>query len=75
MHKLNDCRLLNVNIPAGQDIKGIKVCRQARGRWIEEFKEGIDPRGEKYYWLTESLNMKIMEKIRIFMRWKIISFL
>ncbi|MBK6363226.1 MAG: 5'/3'-nucleotidase SurE [Saprospiraceae bacterium] len=52
MHKLNDCRLLNVNIPAGQDIKGIKVCRQARGRWIEEFKEGIDPRGEKYYWLT-----------------------
>jgi 5'-nucleotidase len=46
--------LLNVNIPnlpLGQ-IKGIKVCRQAEGRWVEEFVEGDDPRGEKYYWLT-----------------------
>jgi 5'-nucleotidase len=51
-NKLDDCRLLNVNIPAGKGIKGIKMCRQARGRWVEEFKEGTDPRGEKYYWLT-----------------------
>lgn len=50
--KLTHCRLLNVNIPAKTDIKGFKVCRQAKGRWIEEFQEGVDPRGEKYYWLT-----------------------
>jgi 5'/3'-nucleotidase len=46
--------LFNVNIPklALDQIKGIRVCRQASGRWIEEFVEGKDPRGEKYYWLT-----------------------
>lgn len=48
------CKLLNVNIPALgiEAIKGIKVCRQGKGTWNEEFQEGIDPRGEKYYWLT-----------------------
>ncbi len=51
---LNGCKLLNVNIPAVplREIKGIKICRQAEGTWVEEFKEGIDPRGQKYYWLT-----------------------
>ncbi len=46
--------LFNVNIPKlpFEEIKGIKVCRQASGRWIEEFAEATDPRGEKYYWLT-----------------------
>ncbi len=44
-------KLLNVNIPVGQ-IKGVKICRQAEARWVEEFQEGSDPRGEKYYWLT-----------------------
>ena len=48
------CKLLNVNIPAlpPSELKGIKVCRQGNGNWIEEFQEGLDPRGEKYYWLT-----------------------
>ena len=51
---LNECKLLNVNIPAVPvgEIKGIKICRQAQGMWVENFKEGIDPRGQKYYWLT-----------------------
>jgi 5'-nucleotidase len=46
--------LLNVNFPdlSPDDIKGAKVCRQADGRWVEEFLEGTDPRGQKYYWLT-----------------------
>ena len=45
---------LNVNIPAvdKHDIKGIKVCRQARGRWDESFDERIDPHNRNYYWLT-----------------------
>jgi len=50
--KLPETKLLNVNIPAGNDIKGIKVCRQGEGTWIEDFQEGLDPRGNKYYWLT-----------------------
>ncbi len=45
---------LNVNIPAVKEseIKGIKVCRQARGNWEEEFDYRKDPRGKDYYWLT-----------------------
>jgi 5'-nucleotidase len=48
------CNLLNVNIPScsPEEIQGIKVCRQAEGTWVEEFQEGVDPRGETYYWLT-----------------------
>ncbi len=46
--------LLNVNFPkmAFEDIKGLKVCRQTEGRWIEEFQENRDPLGRPYYWLT-----------------------
>lgn len=45
---------LNVNIPKIQDepIKGISVCRQAMGSWVEEFDERKDPRGRDYYWIT-----------------------
>ena len=51
---MSDCNLLNVNIPALalNEIKGFKVCKQGKGTWKEEFKEGTDPRGQKYYWLT-----------------------
>ena len=46
--------LLNVNIPKLplEEIKGIKVCRQANARWVEEFAEATDPFGRKYYWMT-----------------------
>jgi 5'-nucleotidase len=45
---------LNVNIPAIEAdlIAGIKVCRQARAVWEEEFDERVDPGGRTYYWLT-----------------------
>jgi len=46
--------LYNVNIPnlPADQIKGIKVCRQAEARWVEEYVRGEDPRGRPYYWLT-----------------------
>lgn len=45
---------LNVNIPRLHidEIKGIRVCRQASGTWNEELDERTDPSGRKYYWLT-----------------------
>ena len=45
---------LNVNIPKLklEIIKGIKVCRQAKANWVEEFDERHDPSGHPYYWLT-----------------------
>lgn len=53
-HGLAAGNLLNVNIPklSRSEIKGMRVCRQAKARWIEEFMESKDPRGQKYYWLT-----------------------
>jgi len=44
--------LLNVNFPAGNNLKGIKICRQANAKWAEEFDERIDPHKRPYYWLT-----------------------
>jgi len=45
---------LNVNIPAvnGNEIRGIKVCRQGRSRWVEEFDTRTDPHKRDYHWLT-----------------------
>ncbi len=44
----------NVNFPSisSELIKGIRVCRQARAVWEEEFQERQDPSGKPYYWLT-----------------------
>jgi 5'-nucleotidase len=42
---------LNVNIPVGTP-RGIKFCRQASGKWIEEFDQRIDPHNRNYYWLS-----------------------
>lgn len=51
LNSLQKTKLLNVNIPVGT-IHGIRVCRQGNAKWVEEFQEGTDPKGEKYYWLT-----------------------
>ena len=51
--------VLNVNIPAvpKDQIKGIKLCRQAYAKYQEDFLERQDPHGRRYYWLTgEFLN-------------------
>lgn len=45
---------LNVNIPkyTGEPYRGVKICRQARANWEEEFDSRVDPRRRNYYWLT-----------------------
>jgi 5'-nucleotidase len=42
---------LNVNIP-DTAIRGIKICTQTGGQWINEFYPFKDPRGNSAYWLT-----------------------
>ncbi|MBN1199663.1 MAG: 5'/3'-nucleotidase SurE [Bacteroidales bacterium] len=51
--KLPEGICLNVNIPyvPASDIKGIRICRQAGGTWLEDFDIRKDPKGEAYYWL------------------------
>ena len=52
---------LNVNVPKGKldELHGIRLCRQNKGFWREEFFRREDPRGREYYWLTgEFVNME-----------------
>ncbi len=51
---MGNTRLLNVNFPRipSEDIKGLRICRQANAKWVEEFVEGKDPHGGTYYWLS-----------------------
>src|SRR5512133_2252260 len=51
---LPDGICLNVNVPSVKkdEIRGIKVCRQSKGNWKEEFEKRKDPMGKSYYWLT-----------------------
>lgn len=45
---------LNVNIPPKQneEIKGVKICRQANAKWEENFDERHDPFGRRYFWMA-----------------------
>ncbi|MFD2563979.1 5'/3'-nucleotidase SurE [Aquimarina rubra] len=53
-HGLPKGIVLNVNIPKldEEDIKGIKICRQANAHWVEEFDKRTNPMGRDYYWLS-----------------------
>ncbi|WP_100614199.1 5'/3'-nucleotidase SurE [Confluentibacter citreus] len=53
-HGLPKGVVLNVNIPnlPEKQIKGIKVCRQAKANWVEEFDKRKNPQGKDYYWLS-----------------------
>ena len=46
--------ILNVNFPklSEKDIKGIKICRQAKAIWQEKFDKRATPSGKDYYWLS-----------------------
>lgn len=44
---------LNVNVPRnrGEALKGIRICRQAKANWEDEFETRLDPGRKEYYWL------------------------
>ena len=45
---------LNVNVPRcrAEEIQGIRLSRQTRGFWREDFYARQDPQGRDYFWLT-----------------------
>ena len=49
--KMPDGNCLNVNVPRGK-VEGIAVCRQAKGKWVEELDKRTDPHQHDYYWLS-----------------------
>ncbi|MDR2223407.1 MAG: 5'/3'-nucleotidase SurE [Flavobacteriaceae bacterium] len=46
--------VLNVNFPklSMDDINGVKICRQAKASWVENFDKRESPHGKEYYWLV-----------------------
>lgn len=43
---------LNVNFPKAPIYKGVRICRQTKGSWINEWIHCDHPRGGEYFWLT-----------------------
>lgn len=52
--------LLNVNVPAipEKEFKGLKICRQGRSVWNDNYERRTDPHGREYFWLTGEFVME-----------------
>lgn len=53
-NSLNANVFLNVNFPKvenADELREIKICRQGKGVWIEEFDKRTDPQNVDYFWL------------------------
>ena len=52
--------LLNVNIPSlpYDELKGVRITRMGRSRFIEKFHKRLDPRGRTYFWLDGDLDVQ-----------------
>ena len=51
--------ILNINVPAlpAKQIKGVKITRQGKSRWNDEFFQRKDPKNKDYYWLAGKMNI------------------
>jgi 5'-nucleotidase len=47
---------LNLNVPNLRHVKGMRVCRQAEGRFVNEYMRSENAEGEPVFWLTGSLH-------------------
>src|SRR5690242_1072794 len=45
---------LNVNFPPKRNeaLKGVRICRQANAKWVEDFDLRHDPNGRRYFWMV-----------------------
>lgn len=50
---------LNLNVPDIPQVKGIKVCRQADGKWVREFMRAETPLGDPVFWLTGDFENRV----------------
>ena len=55
-----DHTCLNVNVPklGPEEIKGIRICKQAHAFWEDRFDKRLDQFGRPYYWLTGDFECK-----------------
>lgn len=63
-HKLPENICLNVNIPrlARDEIKGLKICRQAKAFWKDSFDRREDQFGKPYFWLKGEFSREDLEE-------------
>ena len=47
--------LLNVNVPATEQPRGIEITRLGDRRYVNVFEKRVDPRGRTYYWMAGEL--------------------
>lgn len=52
---------LNVNIPDVPEVRGLRVCSQAEGKYVNEYECQVTPSGREVYWLSG--NIKLNEPI------------
>ena len=50
-HGLPANTLMNINIPAADKMRGVKITRQGRRIWKQAVQEVMDPRGRVHYWI------------------------
>lgn len=43
---------LNVNIPNTKELKGVRICQQSQGQWVNEWEHFAHREDTQYYWLT-----------------------
>ncbi len=49
---------LNLNVPNVEEVKGVAICRQSDGRWVNEFHRSSDAKGNPVFWLTGEFQPK-----------------
>lgn len=54
---------LNVNIPdlKVNELKGVKICKQANAFWKDSFDKRVDQFGKPYFWLTGDFELQTSE--------------
>lgn len=57
-HGLPKYTFLNVNFPAIDNIKGLRVCRMAMGDWVKEYAPANNPRGGNHFWMTGDYELR-----------------
>lgn len=50
---------LNLNVPNVPQVQGVAVCRQADGRWVNEYTQAKDADGKTIYWLGGEFESRV----------------
>ncbi|MBR8702815.1 5'/3'-nucleotidase SurE [Porphyromonas levii] len=48
---------LNVNVPCVPEVRGLRVCSQAEGRYVGEYVRQTTPTGRDVYWLSGEIQL------------------